>query len=255
MPKVEIDYSNTIIYKITCNDSKVVDKYVGHTTNFVQRKHSHKNSTNNNKSPCYNLKLYKTIRDNGGWDNWKMEIVQFYNCKNIYEAKMREQSHYTQLNASLNSIEPFKPIETTVERERTKIKQDDDVSSGCCEVSKSNYNCEKCNYRCDSKKDFNKHMSTTKHKKNTDLKNVSKIYICQFCNNEYKHQSSLCKHSHNCNTEPQPSIDQPSSNITALTNSVIELVKVNSELQKQVLELQKQSHDFQKQLLEICKNK
>ncbi len=42
MPKVEIDYSTTIIYKITCNDSNVTDKYVGHTTNFVQRKHAHK---------------------------------------------------------------------------------------------------------------------------------------------------------------------------------------------------------------------
>ena len=29
MPKNEIDYSNTIIYKITCNDSNVTDKYVG----------------------------------------------------------------------------------------------------------------------------------------------------------------------------------------------------------------------------------
>ena len=28
MPKVEIDYSNTIIYKITCNDSNITDVYV-----------------------------------------------------------------------------------------------------------------------------------------------------------------------------------------------------------------------------------
>ena len=39
MPKNEIDYSNTIIYKITCLDPNITDVYVGHTTNFVQRKH------------------------------------------------------------------------------------------------------------------------------------------------------------------------------------------------------------------------
>jgi hypothetical protein len=150
-------------------------------------------------------------------------------------------------------MEPLKPREAIVEHKI--IQPDEDVTSGCREVSKSNYNCEKCNYICDSKKDFNKHINTNKHKKNTDSPSLSKIYICQFCNNEYKHQSSLCKHSHNCNPEPQPSIDQSSSDITVLTNSVIELVKVNNELQKQVIELQKQSHDFHKQLLEIYKNK
>ena len=55
MPKVEIDYSNIIIYKITCNDPNITDAYVGHTTNFVQRKHCHKqeciNKNSSNLSP------------------------------------------------------------------------------------------------------------------------------------------------------------------------------------------------------------
>ena len=78
MPKVEIDYSNTIIYKIYCKDPSVTDVYVGHTTNFVQRKYSHKQTCNNVKSPYYNLKLYKTIRENGNWSNWEMKILNFY---------------------------------------------------------------------------------------------------------------------------------------------------------------------------------
>ena len=72
MPKHEIDYSNTIIYKITCDDSNISDLYVGHTTNFVQRKHAHKQSCINEKSPNYKYKLYEVIRNNGGWENWKM---------------------------------------------------------------------------------------------------------------------------------------------------------------------------------------
>jgi len=34
MPKINIDYSNTLIYKITCKDLLINEVYVGHTTNF-----------------------------------------------------------------------------------------------------------------------------------------------------------------------------------------------------------------------------
>ena len=47
MPKTEIDYANTVIYKITCIDKAITDVYVGHTTNFVQRKHQHKQNCKN----------------------------------------------------------------------------------------------------------------------------------------------------------------------------------------------------------------
>ena len=53
MPKNEIDYSNTVIYKITCRDLNIKDLYVGHTTNFVQRKYSHKQSCINSKNINY----------------------------------------------------------------------------------------------------------------------------------------------------------------------------------------------------------
>ena len=47
MPKDIIDYSNTIINKITCNDETVSDMYIGHTTNFTKRKYQHKTLCNN----------------------------------------------------------------------------------------------------------------------------------------------------------------------------------------------------------------
>ena len=56
MPKTEIDYSNTVIYKITCKDQNISDLYVGNTTNFVQRKHAHKQSCTNEKSVNYKSK-------------------------------------------------------------------------------------------------------------------------------------------------------------------------------------------------------
>ena len=94
MPKLEIDYSNTIIYKITCIEPNITDVYVGHTTNFVQRKHAHKQSCTNQNIANYKCKLYEVIRNNGGWKNWKMEIINFYNCHDHYEARKKEHEYF-----------------------------------------------------------------------------------------------------------------------------------------------------------------
>ena len=42
MPKNNINYSNTIIYKIVCNDLNIKDLYRGSTTDFHNRKSNHK---------------------------------------------------------------------------------------------------------------------------------------------------------------------------------------------------------------------
>jgi hypothetical protein len=68
------DYESTIIYKITCKDPLITDKYVGHTIDFVKRRKSHKYACNDDRI-C--IRLYNFIREHGGWDNWTMEIVDF----------------------------------------------------------------------------------------------------------------------------------------------------------------------------------
>ena len=78
MPKTPIDYSKCLIYKIVCNDLNVTDLYVGHTTDFSVRKNLHKNDCNNEKGVKYNLKIYQSIRANGGWENWNMVLVEYW---------------------------------------------------------------------------------------------------------------------------------------------------------------------------------
>ena len=70
MPLTKVDYSKAVIYKIYCLDESIKDCYVGLTTDFIRRKYSHKTN-----SQLKNLRLYNFIRENGGWDNWKMEII------------------------------------------------------------------------------------------------------------------------------------------------------------------------------------
>jgi len=106
MPKIESDYSNTIIYKLCCKDPSIKDIYIGHTINFTQRKNSHKVSCINENDKKYNQYVYEFIRNNGGWDNWIMIQIEVKNCKNKREAEFFEHQWIEKLNSSLNKNKP-----------------------------------------------------------------------------------------------------------------------------------------------------
>ena len=85
------------IYKICC-DNLPDFVYVGSTKAFRQRKTKHKSDYNNMKD----LKLYQTIRENGGWDNWRMVIIEECSEISFTQAKIKEEEHRVKLNANLN---------------------------------------------------------------------------------------------------------------------------------------------------------
>ena len=258
MPKTEIDYSSTIIYKITCKDASVNEVYVGHTTNFVQRKYAHKQSCINENSTNYKCKLYEVIRSLGGWVNWKMEIVGFFNCANQYEDRKKEQEYFISLKATLNSIEPIPKIklykknvnEVSIINDKHKISK----------ISKIN-ECKLCDYICYKKSEYEKHLATAKHinannANNAIEKNLDKKHSC-CCGKLFNHTSSLSRHKLKCKNKEIPNCNyyvknmdidnnietcNDTSDIKTLTNLVIELVKSNTDLQKQMLELCKNSN-------------
>jgi hypothetical protein len=236
MPRNEIDYSNTIIYKITCKDIAIKDVYVGHTTNFVQRKHAHKQSCINTKSLNYKCKLYEVIRKNGGWENWQMDIINFFNCADHYSARKKEQEYFISLNATLNSIEPLpkpKVITKNIIRElksiyfcntcniycynsktfdihkntkkHIKIYQknenpDDNQAENPIEKHDYKFQCESCDFLCSKNSDYNRHLITAKHLMADSDVCISDTpsYICSKCNHIFKHASSLSRHKKNC---------------------------------------------------------
>ena len=102
MPRKPIDYSNTIVYKLCCNDLQITDIYIGHTTDFKSRKATHKNGCNNSNNKAYNYNVYQFIRANGGWDNWSMVEIEKYCCKDADEARSKERHHYEILGGTLN---------------------------------------------------------------------------------------------------------------------------------------------------------
>jgi hypothetical protein len=234
MPKIDIDYSSTIIYKITCKDIAITDVYVGHTTNFVQRKHAHKLSCIKPKSANYKLKLYEVIRANGGWDNWKMEIINFFDCKDQSEARQKEQEYFISLSATLNSNEPFP---------KPKVKLSN-VDKKHTELTAKKFNCELCNFTSDNKKNYTLHLRTKKHLECKKSDKQQSTYNCTQCQKQYYSRNGLWKHAKKCvvipidNTVVIPETQNTSSNeITVLTNLVLEVVKSNNELKQQLIDL------------------
>jgi len=66
----------------------------------------------------------------------------------------------------------------------------------------ANYFCSNCDYNTVSRKDFNKHLATDKHKKMTnDDEKSQKIakYVCS-CGKQYKYRQGLFNHTKKCNT-------------------------------------------------------
>lgn len=96
MPLKAIDYKKSVIYTIKTGDSV----YVGSTTNFTTRKGQHKHNIYNQNSNKYNLKLYKTIRDND-W-NWDMKPYKEYPCENKTQLIIEEERIRCDLNSDLN---------------------------------------------------------------------------------------------------------------------------------------------------------
>ena len=286
MSKTEIDYSNTIIYKITCKDPLVTDLYVGHTTNFVQRKHGHKQSCINEKSCNYNCKLYKAIRANGGWDNWVMEIVAFFKCNDLYEARIKEQEYFTSLNATLNSLEPLpkpKSIETPEEVNKEIVKkpyfcetcnvtlQDNQLLEshnqtkkhckkvmGVDTIHNAKFYCKCCDYSTSRKSSYDEHLLSKKHQKskvsNHNLQKMCNEYVCQNCNKKYKDNSGLWRHKKTCNFEDNLNNLDIKENTTDKDQLILMLVKQNTELIKETSDFKNMMVDQQNMIMKVLEN-
>jgi len=239
MPKKDSDYSNTLIYKISCKDKIVTDLYVGHTINFVQRKSAHEQNSKSNK-----CKLYQIIRSNGGWSNWTMEIIAFFNCANYTEARMKEQEYFLSLNATLNSIEPFPKNEEKVVKEKVvkekvvkekEVKEKEVVEQIVIDASNYKFNCLFCNITCNRKNDWDRHILTRKHiNRQTNTQNpIKTCFTCVFCDKQYKSRKGLWSHNKTCNatTQPiiKPNIDTPEVVIQDKNKLIELLIKENTE--------------------------
>ena len=124
MPRKEMNYSNSCVYKICCNDINIKDCYVGSTTNLNERRRQHKSRCYNENSKKYNYNVYKFIRDNGGWSNWVVVLVESYSeCNSREELLKFERYHMEKLESTLNSCIPGRTQKEYDKDNAEKIKE------------------------------------------------------------------------------------------------------------------------------------
>jgi hypothetical protein len=252
MPKTNVDYSNTIIYKIYCKDESIKDIYVGHTTNFIQRKYLHKMACSNTNNT---LKIYNVIRCNGGWDNWDMVEIAKYNCKDSTEARIKEQEHFDILKATLNSCPPHvdvkkyfcspchlqcigpkqynQHIKCVKHNKKCDIKPIESIEKP--QKNAKCYYCEKCAFNTCNKKDYSRHILTKKHIiNNNQCFSIEKPQYECICGKIYKENSGLWRHKKRCK------YDEKNDMMLHTNNKLIEyLMKENKEIKELILEIVK----------------
>lgn len=107
------------------------------------------------------------------------------------------------------------------------------------------FSCEICNYQTSNKKDYNKHLLTAKHKKMTfDVKNHNKAFQCE-CGKWFSYRQGLHRHKKICQFVDE--IDN-----TPTTDSIVELIKQNTEFKQLILEQNKALQEQNKSLLELA---
>ena len=111
------------------------------------------------------------------------------------------------------------------------------------------YECKKCDFKCSKKSNFERHVSTQKHKMTEIMGSVNQkraksanTFQCGFCDKQYKEKSGLWRHKKKCKLySKNTKIEEDVINIH-LINKIIsqnsEILKENNELKMIIIESQ-----------------
>ena len=100
------------------------------------------------------------------------------------------------------------------------------------------FHCEKCDFRCSKQSDFNRHLSTAKHKILTNTyektpKNAAS-FTCE-CGKEYKHRQSLYAHKKKCEWN-ESEITENSNTSVVVANDNVSIIQEMKEMQRELLD-------------------
>ena len=93
---------NSTIFKLSCKDINIPDCYVGYTSNFNKIKSYYNEFSTDINCDDYNLIRFKTIRENGGINNWIFEKLEEYNFTTQQDSNNRKRKWILKFKPSLN---------------------------------------------------------------------------------------------------------------------------------------------------------
>jgi hypothetical protein len=109
----EYDATNDVLlndyfmYKICPKNKNLKMCYIGHTKNMDNRARQHELEAINTDHSKSHQKHYEAIRNNGGWNNWEMIVIDKIFGKTFLEARMREQELMNLHEANLNTLKAY----------------------------------------------------------------------------------------------------------------------------------------------------
>ena len=138
------------------------------------------------------------------------------------------------------------------------------------------YSCTICDFNSSNKKDYNKHLSTAKHKNliqpNEKTQIKTNAFMCS-CGKIYKHSSTLCAHKQKCNYIHNNNVNEiqneevhnPVVEPTSEASTVLRLLKQNDEfkqmmaeqynvMSERLVELQEKNQELNQQLINAMKD-
>ena len=93
-------------------------------------------------------------------------------------------------------------------------------------MNKNSYECVECNFRTKNLKDWKRHITTQKHKKNTTK---SELFYCVKCNKSYNFKSGLSRHIKSCN------ISNHNSEIESFQNILNKVIEENANTIRNII--------------------
>ncbi len=107
--------------------------------------------------------------------------------------------------------------------------------------------CEKCDYGCSKKGDFNKHTNSIKHNAIYATQNATTTLLTCNCGKMYNHKSSYYRHKKSCKYTPPC----PENSITYTIEPVQPAEPTSAELLVVIKELMKQNQELQNTMKEM----
>ena len=156
---------NYVIYKIEYLDKTLEFMYIGSTSNFTSRKWDHKKRLTQSYKKGYNLKLYETMREYGGWEHFEIHPIEELVGVTKLQARIREQYWIDYYKPKLNSVNAYTIREEYMviynQTEKAKISKLKSLEKRYEKNKKDRTDCQ-CgsNIRTD---DLRRHLKTEKH--------------------------------------------------------------------------------------------
>ena len=98
------------------------------------------------------------------------------------------------------------------------------------------YTCLACDFKCEKRGDYNRHIKTKKHLKM--ISNDEKKYVCEICDKVYLNRSGLWRHKKVCIKNDETNVSKSTSNDK--NDKLIDfLMKENKEIKELILEIVK----------------